>query len=215
MYNKSKNKVLFVIFVFVVLLIISILILAVYSTKKEEVEEYKISSNTITYDENYDYISINENAILKKEWNDNYYLSYDSNKYVLGTEPVMYNKSKNQVTVYGNIYQVYSNGDINKKSQKTVIGNVSEFQFFKLSDRKYLVIGDSIGNKEFSTKNYLIVSIDRAGNALLINNEINVKTINPLLINIGSVVFDVANEKLIISEQEIDLKRLMVVQMNM
>lgn len=208
MYNKSKNKVLFVIFVFVVLLIISILILAVYSTKKEEVEEYKISSNTITYDENYDYISINENAILKKEWNDNYYLSYDSNKYVLGTEPVMYNKSKNQVTVYGNIYQVYSNGDINKKSQKTVIGNVSEFQFFKLSDRKYLVIGDSIGNKEFSTKNYLIVSIDRAGNALLINNEINVKTINPLLINIGSVVFDVANEKLIISEQEIDLKKI-------
>lgn len=208
MYNKSKNKLLFVIFVFIVLLIIAILILAVYTTKKGDIEEYKISPNTITYDENYDYVYISDNAVLKKEWNDNYYLNYNSNKYSLGTESVIYNKSKNQVTVYGDVYQVYSNGDINKKTKKTVISNVSDFQFFKLNDRKYLLIGDSIGNNEFSTKNYLVVSIDRSGNALLVNNEINVKTINPLIINIESAIFDVANEKVTIEEQVIDLKKI-------
>lgn len=208
MYNKSKNSILFVIFIFIVLLIISILIISVYNSKKEDTEEYKISSNSITYDENYSYVSISEESLLKKEWNDNYYLTFDSNKYSLGTEPVIYDKSKNQVIVYGNVYQVYSTGDITKKTQKTVISNVTEFQFFKLNDRKYLIIGDSIGNNEFSTKNYLIVSIDKSGNALLLNNELNVKTINPLVINIGDAKFDVANEKLIIGEQEIDLKKI-------
>lgn len=208
MYNKSKNKILFVIFILIILLIISILVLAAYGTKKEDIEEYKISSNTITYDESYNYISISGDSVLKKEWDKNYYLKTKDDKYLLGTEPVIYDKSKNQVIVYGDIYQVYSNGDINKKTKKTVISNVSEFQFFKLNDRKYLVVGEVIGNSEFTTKNYLIVSIDKAGNALLVNNEINIKTINPLIINSNGVAFDVANEKLTIEDQVIDLKKI-------
>lgn len=209
MYKKPKNKILFVIFIFIILLIISILIISVYNSKRVNVEEYKISSNSILYDENYNYISTSKDCKIKREWDKNYYLLLEKNeKHLLGKETVVYNKSKNQITIYGTIYQVFSNGDIAKKAEKTVISNTSDFQFFKLNDREYLVIGDSIGNANISTKKYLVVSINKAGDALLINDNLNIKTINPLVINIGNVKFDVANEKLIIEKEEIDLKKI-------
>lgn len=211
MYNKSKNKVLFAIFILIILLIIFILVLSVYSTKENSnIEEYKISLNNAIYDKEFGYISLNKDAILKKEWDGNYYLyeKNNSKKYELGTKPVFYDKAKNQVTIYGNVYQVFSNGDITERKGKTVINSLSDFQFFKLSDRQYLVIGSSIKNENFSTANYLLVSIDKAGNATLLNNTSNIKTINPLILSIGNVKFDIANEKLVIDEEEVDLKKI-------
>ena len=210
MYNKSKNKVLFVIFVIVILLIISILVFSVYRTKGKDLEQYKISSNNIIYDEDYSYLDIKDDSILKKEWDNQYYLYSDKNtkKSSLGTETVIYDKAKNQVNIYGNVYQVFSNGDINEKSGKTTISNVSDFQFFKLNDRKYLIIGSLIKSDNFSTSNYLVVSIDKAGNALLVNNSVNIKTINPLVLSVGDNSFDIANEKLINNDNEIDLKKI-------
>ncbi len=210
MYNKSKNKILFVIFVFIILLIISILVFSVYRTKGKNLEQYKISSNSIVYDDDYSYLEINTNSILKKEWDNQYYLYSDKNtkKSSLGTETVIYNKPKNQVNIYGDVYQVFSNGDINEKTGKTSVSNVSDFQFFKLNDRKYLIIGELIKSDNFSTTNYLIVSIDKAGNALLVNNSVNIKTINPLVLSVGDNKFDIANEKLINDDNEIDLKKI-------
>lgn len=210
MYKKSKNKLLFVIFILIILLIIGILVFSVYRTKNKNLEQYKISSNNIVYDENYSYLEIDNESLLKKEWDNKYYLYLNkgNEKYSLGEETVIYDKSRNQVSAYGNIYQVYTNGDISEKSEKTTISNVSDFQFFKLSDRKYLMIGSDIKGEGFSTSNYLVISIDKAGNALLVNNSINIKTINPLVLSVGDNKFDVANEKLIINDNEIDLKKI-------
>ena len=210
MYKRSKNKLLFVIFILIVLLIVSILIVSVYNSKNKEIEEYKISLNSTIYDENYSYIELQNDGIIKKEWDKKYYLYIDDSslKYSLGTEPVFYDKSKQQVAIYGTVYQVFVNGDISKRSQKTIISNLSEFQFFKLNDRKYLIIGKNIISDNFSTVNYLVVSIDKAGNALLLNNDVNIKTINPMILSVGSVKFDIANEKLINGETEIDLKKI-------
>lgn len=209
MYNKSKNRMLFAIFILVVLLIISILILSVYNTKeKNNIEEYKISLNNAIYDKDYSYISLKKDSVLKKEWDGNYYLYENDNKYELGKEPVFYDKAKNQVSIYGNVYQIYTNGEAIEKTEKIVVNDLSDFQFFKLGDRKYLVINSEINNENFSAHNYLIVSIDKAGNATLLNNSLNIKTINPLVISIGDVKFDVANEKLIVKDKEIDLKKI-------
>lgn len=211
MYNKSKNKVLFAIFILIILLIIFVLIMTVYSSKEKSIiEEYKISLNNAIYDKDYNYIVLDSDATLKKEWDGNYYLKEDSSslKYNVGTEPVFFEKTKNQLTIFGNVYQVLSDGEIVEKNDKVVVNDVSNFQFFKLSDRKYLIVGKSIKSEDVSTSNYLLVSLDKAGNATLLNNDINIKTINPLLINTGDVVFDVANEKLIISDKEINLKKI-------
>ena len=211
MYNKSKNIILFAVFIIIILLITLILIFSVYRAKeKANVEEYKISLNNIAYDKQYSYVSLEKEAILKKEWDGNYYL-YQNNrslKYELGTEPVFYDITKNEVSIYGDVYQVFSNGEIAQKQGKTVIKSVSDFQFFKLNDRKYLIVGDSIKNENFSTTNYLIVTIDKAGNASFLNNSVNIKTINPLILSIENVKFDIANEKLIFGEKEIDLKKI-------
>ena len=211
MYNKSKNKVLFAVFILVILLIIFILVLSVYNTReKSNVEEYKVSLNNAIYDRDLSYIALKDDATLKKEWDGNYYLyeKNNSKRYELGTKPVLYDKSKNQVTIYGNVYQVFSNGDITEKKGKTVVNSLSDFQFFKLDDREYLVIGSNIKNENFSTENYLLISIDKAGNATLLNNMVNIKTINPLILSIGNVNFDIANEKLVIGEETVDLKKI-------
>lgn len=209
MYKKSQNKYLFVLFILVILLIIAILIIAVYNTRGKNLEEYKISLNSIVYDENYSYVKLDKDGVLKREWDNNYYLySNDGNKYSLGNTPVFYDKVNNQITMYGTIYQVFTNSDIIQKTEKTTISNLSDFQFFKLNDRKYVIIGEKIIGIDINTSGYLIVSIDKAGNALLINDEMNIKTINPLILSVANVKFDIAQEKLIVGDSEIDLKKI-------
>lgn len=209
MYKKSQNKYLFAIFILIILLIIAILIIAVYNSKGKNNEEYKISLNSIVYDEYYSYINLDKDGVLKKEWDNNYYLySNNGDKYSLGNTAVFYDKVKDQVTMYGTIYQVFTNGEISEKTEKTIVSNLSNFQFFKLDDREYIIIGDKITGVDISTSKYLIVSIDKAGNALLINDEMNVKTINPLILEVSNIKFDIAQEKLIISDEEIDLKKI-------
>lgn len=209
MYTKSKNSLLFVIFIIIILLIIGILIMSVYNTKQSSLEQYKVSLNNVLYDDEYNYVLLDDDAILKKEWDNNFYLYLNKGgKYSLGTETVFYDKSTRQVNIYGKVYQVFSNGDVSETDDKTVISNLDEFQFFKLNDRKYLLIGEKITAPSVSTFDYLIISIDRAGNASLLNHSVNIKTINPLNLFVGEKLFDVANERLIIGEEEIDLKKI-------
>ena len=84
--------------------------------------------------------------------------------------------------MFGNFYQVLKGGDIKKISGNNRINNSSESQFYKIDDRKYLIVAKSITNNtgSLSTQDYLIVIIDKLGNALLLNNEINAKTINEM-----------------------------------
>ena len=207
MYTKSKNGLIFVIFILIILLIIGILILSVHNAKQNSFEQYKVSLNNVLYDEQFSFVSLKDDAILKKEWDDNYYLYTNENlKYSLGSETVFYDKSSRQISIYGTVYQIFSNGDVTEVDEKTVVSKLDEFQFFKLNDRKYLIIGEKITGTGISTIDYLIVSIDRAGNASLLNHSINIKTINPLNLYVGDRVFDVANEKLIVGEEEIVFK---------
>ena len=62
--------------------------------------------------------------------------------------------------------------------------------------------------KGIKTKNYLIVDIDKSGNALLLNNELNIKVLSTLKLETGLYTFDVANERLIVGKEVIDLKKI-------
>jgi hypothetical protein len=81
--------------------------------------------------------------------------------------------------------------------------------FFKISDRKYMFVDKKLQTSDNSIKTteYLIVELDKQGNATFINFENNVKTIKPLILKGTQYDFDIANEKLLIGEnKEIDLK---------
>ena len=129
----------------------------------------------------------------------------------MGGQVVAYKTTTAQTTIYGKAYKIQKDGNVEKVSGETKISNYREDNFYKLEDRKYLITSSRIYNETetLNTKNYLIVIIDKAGNAYLLNNEIDSKIISPIKIKTDTFVFDVANEKLTCEDKDIDLKRVL------
>lgn len=208
----AGNKMNFTIFAFIVLIILIILCIAVVTVLRTDKEEYQVSNSMTIYDKDYNYIELENDAKIFKKWTGNYYLKENVTKkeYNLGNYVVAFDKNKRTLDLYGNFYQVLKGGDVSKISgDNTVSGNVQS-QFYKIDDRKYLIVARNIENDtgSLSTQNYLIVIIDKLGNALLLNNSINAKTINEMTIITNDFTFDVANEILTYNEENINLKKI-------
>lgn len=135
----------------------------------------------------------------------------DANKsYNLGENVTAYNLNQDNLIIYGTTYQVFKDATVEKNEKITEITNLKENKFYKLDDRKYVMVGNKIQNESgtLATQKYLIIIIDKAGNTFLLNNELNAKTINKLNIKTEEYEFDVANEQLIFGENKIDLKKI-------
>lgn len=208
----AGNKKRFAIFAIIIVIIIILLITCLRLALKHETEEYKIESNTTLYDSEYEPLQVEEAGIITKKWDGNYYLTLDNTKetYKLNSEVISFNETNSQVTLYGDIFKVLLDGQVEKYSKDTTIKNTSEDAFYKIADREYLMISNSIKNESGSinTSKYLYIIIDKSGNTLLLNNQIYAKTINPIVLSTNSYKFDIANEKLIVGKDEIDLKRI-------
>lgn len=209
---SAGNKMNFTIFTFVVILILVILVCAIITVLKYEKEEYQVNSSAFIYDNDYNYISLENTAVISKKWTGNYYLKEDTTneEYKLGKYAVSYEKNKKSVDLFGDFYQVLKGGNISKISGYNTINSTSEDKFYKIDDRKYLIIARNIENDtgSLSTENYLIIIVDKLGNALLLNNKINAKTINEMIIKTDDFSFDVANEILTFDEEKINLKKI-------
>ena len=209
---KAGNKSKFAQFAIIIISVIAVLVLSLRFALKVEKIKYEVPKGVFLYDEEYNSIKLTEDGIITKKWDDKYYLKIpsESEEYKLGNEAVAYDSLRHKIDLYGSIYQVDLNGDVEKLVKNSKIQDISEDKFYKLADRKYLVVGDSIQNDKgnLNTKHYLIIVLDKAGNTLLLNNEINLKTINQMTIKTSSFEFDIANEKLISDEREIDLKKI-------
>ena len=157
-------------------------------------------------------IKTEEEATINKKWDGNYYLTLNNSKstYKLNKKVVSFNEAKSKVTLYGEVFKVLFDGQVEKYVKDTEIKNNSGDQFYKIADRQYLLISDSIRNESgsISTSKYLYVIIDKSGNTLILNNQIYAKTINPIVLTTSSYKFDIANEKLIVGSNEIDLKKI-------
>jgi len=208
--NKSKNKITFIIFIISVILIIVLFTLVITKELKKEKATYEISSSSLVYDENYNNIEIKENGTITKKWNNKYYLETENQTYTLGQFTVAYNPNDYRMYIYGDCYKVYKNGETEKLTKENEIIRTGEETFYKISDRKYLIVSSNIKDKtnSLNTKDYLIVELDKIGNATLMNNEINIKTINEMILECGKFDFDIANEKLIFEKNTIDLKKI-------
>lgn len=208
----AGNKTNFTIFIVIVILILVLLTFAVITVLRYEKEEYDIPSSEFIYDSKYNYINLEDDAKISKKWTGSYYLKENSTKkeYKLGNFVVAYNKNRALVDMFGKFYQVSQGGIINKISGYNTTNGLEE-KFYKIDDRKYLIIGNSIKNNKgsLSTSSYLLIIIDKLGNALLLNNQINIKTINNMTISTNTFDFDVANETLKFKDDnKIDLKKI-------
>lgn len=192
--------------------IVAILIVGLNIALNIEKETYEIESDNFLYDENYNPIELEAEATIVKKWTGSYYLkTSDTNEeYKLGEQCIAYQATSKIINLYGTMYRIYTDGAVAKLTENTEITKLSEDQLYKLGDRRYIVIGNSITNETgaLNTTGYLLVLIDKAGNTYLLNNELNSKTIKPMVINTQTFSFDVANEKLIYNEKEIDLKKI-------
>lgn len=208
-YNL-KNKINFVVIgvlSILIIIIFSLFIIKFVSIKKVE---YSLNKGTVLFDADYNKLNIDKSVIMKLKWNGNYYISSEDNDTILGRRVVAYNELTKNLDLYGKYYEILSNGEVNIDKDITNINTQSESKFYKLEDRKYLLVDRSIRSSDgaLDTSNYLIVELDKQGNALLLNNEVHYKTLSETIINTSSYSFDVANEILSFGEDKIDLKQI-------
>lgn len=208
----AGNKMRFTMFTFIVVIILIMLVIAIVMALRYDKTEYQVLSSAFLYDSEYNHIELNNTAIVTKKWTGKYYLKEDgtNKEYKLGDYGISYEKTKNSVDLYGTFYQVIANGDVNKLTDFNTINSSSEDKFYKMGDRQYLIVASNIKDNtgSLSTSNYLIVIMDKLGNALLLNNEVNAKTIKEMTISTDNYKFDVANEILTFKDEQIHLKNL-------
>lgn len=213
----KRNVRLFVLFSFLVLLVAGLFGFGVWTSFSIDKNIYNVVTGTFTYDLDNSYVKLDSDGVLQQKWDKKYYLSVSSkdnskNKvYSLGNDVVLYNEGDNSLKLYGANFRIDTNGTVTFNDKEVEIARNTAPLFFKLDDRKYLMISKEIvtEKKEIDTKDYLIVEIDKSGNALLLNNQLNVKTLSTVSLKTTGYEFDVANEKLIIpnSKKTIDLKK--------
>lgn len=212
----SGNKKVFLTFTLIIVIIIIVLLFALYEVLEIGKTEYEVANGMIFYDVDYSPITIKENGIVYKKWDKQYYINLEQEKkiYKLGTTGIGYNPRRINLNIYGDLYKVNLDSTIEKYTGENIIKDLTKNSLYKLGDRRYLVVGNKIENDtgSISTKNYLIIIIDKSGNTLLLNNEINYKTINLMLIKTADFTLDVSNERLLVNknnqEVQIDLKKI-------
>lgn len=207
----AGNKINFTVFAIIIVIIIIILVIFLNHVLSLDKQIYEIEAQTFLYDIENNPIKLSENAKMQEKWDGNYHLeTIDKEQYNLGPQVISYKTNTSQVDLYGDIYQIHLDGSVEKLSGNNKVKSSSGDNIYKLADRKYVITSPDITNDtgKLNTEDYLIITIDRAGNTLLMNNEINSKTIKPMKIITPSFEFDIANEKLIYNEKEIDLKKI-------
>ena len=211
----KKNIRLFVLFSFLVLLVIGLFGYGIYTAFSFDRNVYNVSTGTFTYDSENSYVKLDTTGNLQQKWNKKYYLSVkEDNKTKvtdLGDDVILYNENEMFIKIYGTNFRIDMNGDVTYNDKELEVSKAASSLFYKLADRKYLIVSKSIytDKKEINTEYYLVVEIDKSGNALLLNHELNVKTLNTITLKTAGYEFDVANEKLILpnSKKTIDLKK--------
>lgn len=206
---NAKNKIFIAIFSLIVISMVVFIVFAVAHATKNAKKVYDISSNSAVFDSETNLIDTSKGGQIAKRWNDTYYyLDNNDVSYEIGYNPVVFEKATEEIHIFGPNYQVQPEGSIIENNDVVKINDLSKTNFYKLSDRVYLVVSPEIYNKDKSiyASKYLIVYIDKKGNASFLNDSINLKTINPTTLTFDTYTFDIANESLVINNKTIDLK---------
>ena len=205
-----RNRRSFLIVGIIAIILIVIFSFFIYKFIKIGNVEYKLDSGTVIMDNNNDSMVLKENATLKMKWTGNYYLKFDDSKKeeVLSPNVISYDEGK--IYLYGKFFEVRNNDDIVITKDETKIDNISTPRFYKIEDRKYLLVSGSIisSDSQISANDFLLVELDKSGNAKLTNNKVNLKTISKTTLVTSTYEFDINNELLKFGDDTIDLKKI-------
>lgn len=174
--------------------------------------KYELEASTVLFDIDKNSILLNSTATVKKKWNKKYYLTYEDEQYNIGSHVIAFNNKELSLYLYGEFYEIFSNSEVEITKEETILNNLGISRFYKIADRKYLIVDPSIKTEDSSlqTTNYLIVELDKQGNAILYNNSLNVKVFSATKLLTSSYTFDIANELLIYENNDtVDLKKIL------
>lgn len=176
-----------------------------------EEEAYHVASGSYFYNNENQLVHLsNSSGDITKHWTGTYYLIDETqNKYNLGKTSVIYDPTDYKLYLFGDNYQVYQDTTIEKHSKMTEIVRNVGASFYKLEDRKYLVVAPTITDEEQTETfdSFLLVELDKNGNATLLNHEVQKRTLHAMTLITNEYKFDIANEKLYWGESVIDLKK--------
>ncbi len=208
-YNSKTKKTMIIIGA---LFVIIIVIFSLFLKKSIEIDRtaYKVASGSILFDVEQNMITTNQEGTIKIKWGGDYYLLYEDENIDLGTHSVVYDTGSGNISLYGKYYEVTKEGKVEVIKGENLLKSSVNSKFYKLADRKYLIVDRTIESKDssFVTSNYLIVHLDKLGNATLLNDKTSFKTIKPTVLRTSSYTFDIANEKLNFGGEDIDLKKI-------
>ena len=206
----TKNIRLFILFTVIVIATIAIFIYGVKTVLSYDKSIYQVEEGTYFFDNKNNVINLKESGEVSKNWDGNYYLKTNLEKYNLGKQTISSSNEDYRIYAYGTIYQTFEDGTVLKHDGKTEIVKNTSASFYKLADRRYLMVDKEIvdDKKEIIGSSYLYIILDKQGNALLLNDELNLKTLNSVILTSDSFKFDVAKEILTFNKEEIDLKKL-------
>lgn len=205
---KNKRNIGIIIVISIIIVIMFSLVIKLFLSSDQK--EYQIEKGSIVFDKDKTVIKIDNDAIIKTKWNNEYYLIYNDKNYELGKTALSFNENTSEIKLYGKYYEITNDSEINITSDETIIKNSLLTKFYKLEDRKYLIIDKEIKSADslLSTTDFLIVEIDRVGNATLTNHKVSLKTFSETTIVTSNYTFDIANEILTYGNDKIDLKKI-------
>ena len=208
-YNDKMKKTILIIGI----LFIVIIVIFSYAIKKSidiDRTAYKLASGAILFDKEQKMLTLSDEGIVKIKWGGDYYLKYKEKEYDLGQHAVVYKSNNGDIALYGKYYEVEKDGEVKVKKGENKIKSSVNTKFYKLADREYLIIDRTIESKDssFVTSNYLIIKLDKLGNATLLNDRTSYKTLKPTTLRTSSYTFDIANERLNFGGEDIDLKKI-------
>ncbi|MDR2132618.1 MAG: hypothetical protein LBP30_04645 [Clostridiales Family XIII bacterium] len=213
--RRFNRKVMMVFNIFGVLVLLNAGLLGWMSVSADVRPEavYALSPDSIVYDKNSDRITAMGQAEIRESKEGGYHMRYPGteNEYDLGEHPLVYDTASSELWLFGDGYRVYYDGSVEPISARTEVNDYENASFYKLADRRYVMTGGTIVDESglFAANNFLYIVLDRLGNAQLLNDRINMKTLEPMTIICGEARFDIANEQLSMSDNAIDLTRIL------
>lgn len=205
-----KNKRNIGIILVIALGIVIMFSLVITNYNKRDKNEYIVEKNTIVFDKDKTIEKVSTPATIKTKWNKKYYLIKEKENIELGNTAITFNEDTSTLKLYGKYYEISSGDEINITSGETTIKSTALTKFYKLEDRKYLVVDKEIKSADglLTTSDFLMIDLDKVGNATLTNHKVNLKTFSNTTIVTSNYTFDIASEILTYGSDKIDLKKI-------
>ena len=174
-------------------------------------DQYAMEIGSLVYDNAYSRINLEGNGEVHRELNGIWNLKVDGGeKFDLGKKTVAYEPQSWSPKVFGGGWQFKEDGTVVKLSNFEEIP-LTESGFIKLSDRKYVLVGDDIhdASGKVTADGFLYIIADKAGNAHMMNDVMNVTSMDEMILNEGDFQYNIAEETLALGENVVDLQSVM------